>query len=67
MEFSKQPYFMTNPEWYTAADILNDGFPDDDRGYHLTDRAPKEAIDSYNEFYDLIERGAETPRGRARP
>ena len=40
------PYFMTNEEWYTVDPN------DDDRGYKLTDKAPQEAIDSYNEFYD---------------
>lgn len=56
MEVAKQPYFMTNPEWYTEVDILHDGFPEDDRGYHLTEKAPKKAIDSYNKFYGLIGR-----------
>lgn len=55
MEFAKEPYFMTNPEWYEQVDIFKDGFPEDDRGYRLTDKAPQEAIDSYNEFYGLIE------------
>lgn len=49
--YSQKPYFMSNHEWYTEVDILNDGFPEDGRGYHLTDKAPQEAIDSYNEFY----------------
>jgi len=41
----EMPYFLTNPEWYTVD-------PDDDeRGYKLTDKAPEEAIESYNEFY----------------
>ena len=39
------PYFMTNEEWY----VLDPN--DDDRGYKLTDKAPQEAIDSYNDFY----------------
>ena len=39
------PFFMTNEDWYTVDS------EDDDRGYKLTDKAPQEAIDSYNEFY----------------
>ena len=39
------PYFLKNEEWYTIDEN------DDDRGYKLTDKAPQEAIDSYNEFY----------------
>lgn len=38
------PYFFTNKEWYyydEEADI-----------YKLTDKATKEAIESYNEFYN---------------
>lgn len=51
MNDSEIPYFLTNPEWYVQADILKDGFPEDGRGYHLTEKAPQEAIDSYNAFY----------------
>ena len=39
------PFFMTNEDWYTVDP------EDDERGYKLTDKAPQEAIDSYNEFY----------------
>ena len=56
MEVVKPPFFLSNPDWYTVADILSDGFPKDGRGYHLTEKAPKKAIESYNEFYGLIER-----------
>lgn len=49
---SVQPFFMSNPDWYTTFDLGN-GFPEDGRGYHLTDKAPQEAIDSYNDFYAL--------------
>lgn len=39
-----EPYFMTNPEWY---------YHDKEKmKYFLTDKAPKEAIESYHEFYD---------------
>jgi hypothetical protein len=51
------PFFMTNPDWYTTFDISGD-FPEDGRGYHLTDKAPQEAIDSYNEFYALHDQNA---------
>lgn len=37
------PYFMNNPDWYY--------FDDKAFCYKLTDKAPKEAKDSYNEFY----------------
>lgn len=39
-----RPYFMQNPEWYYHDDEINK--------YFLTDKAPKEAVESYNEFYD---------------
>ena len=51
MEITEKPYFMENPEWFEQVDIMKDGFPEDDRGYRLTDRAPKEAIESYERFY----------------
>ena len=41
----EMPLFMTNPEWYVR------DYDDDEHGYKLTDAAPQEAIDSYNEFY----------------
>lgn len=44
----KKPYFMENEEWYT---VVENG----DRGYILTDKAPKKAVDSYNEYYKEIE------------
>lgn len=39
---------MENDEWYKTCDFLES---EDGRGYHLTDKAPQEAIDSYEEFY----------------
>lgn len=37
------PYFLSNPKWY---------YYDEDEGiYRLTSKAPKKAIESYNEFY----------------
>lgn len=43
----EMPYFMTNKDWYTM------DLDDDERGYKLTENAPQDAIDSYNEFYGL--------------
>ena len=39
------PFFLTNEDWYTVDP------EDEERGYKLTDKAPQEAIDSYNDFY----------------
>lgn len=38
-----EPYFMKNVEWFV--------FNEDECRYELTDKAPKEAIESYNETY----------------
>lgn len=38
---------MTDPSWYRAVDFEEGN----GRGYVLTENAPQEAIDSYNEFY----------------
>lgn len=46
-----KPYFMENAEWYY--------FDEASFRYRLTDEAPKEAVDSYNEFYDLLEQRTE--------
>lgn len=40
----KQPYFMKNPEWYYH--------DEEEWKYKLTDKAPKEAVESYNQFYN---------------
>ena len=40
----KEPYFMKKKDWY-----YHD--PEENK-YHLTDKAPREAIESYNEFYE---------------
>lgn len=54
MTMREKPYFLENPDWYVKSDIFDtENWPDDDRGYHLTDLAPQEAIDSYNEFYGI--------------
>ncbi len=39
----KEPYFLSNREWYY--------FDEREFLYKLTDKAPKEAIKSYKEFY----------------
>lgn len=41
------PYFMENEAWYY--------FDYDKRRYELTDKAPKEAIESYEKFYKQLE------------
>lgn len=51
-----KPYFMKNKDWY----IENEGIPiflggDIKRKYILTDKATKKAIDSYDEYYNIIE------------
>lgn len=41
----ERPYFTTNTEWY---------YYDEDKGIlRLTDKAPPEAVKSYEEFYDM--------------
>ena len=42
-----EPYFMKNKEWYYH--------DEKEWRYKLTDKAPKKAIESYNEFYKLID------------
>ena len=44
------PYFLTNEQWYEIPDG-DEIFFDDGRGYHIKDSAPKEAKESYEEFY----------------
>lgn len=41
-----QPYFLFETTWYDYDDELGI--------YILTDEAPQDAIDSYNEFYKLL-------------
>ncbi len=38
------PYFLENEEWYRFDEV--------NWRYVLTDKAPQEAVDSYNEYYD---------------
>lgn len=40
-----EPYFMKNPEWYYHDKKKN--------RYFLTNKAPKEAVESYNDFYAI--------------
>lgn len=52
----EKPYFLNNKEWY----IENKDLPSFlggkvKRQYTLTDKAPKKAVDSYNEYYKLLE------------
>ncbi len=47
MTFGEPPYFLTNQEWYY--------FDEKEFKYKLTDKAPQEAIDSYNECYKMLE------------
>lgn len=48
MNSNSIPYFLTNEDWYEQA---ADKDEDELRSYVLTDKAPQEAIDSYNAFY----------------
>ena len=42
----EEPYYMTNEEWYY--------FDEKESRYKLTDKAPPEAIKSYEEYQELI-------------
>lgn len=46
MTLTEKPYFLTNEEWYY--------YDYDEMVYKLTDKATKEAIKSYEEFYELL-------------
>lgn len=48
MALQKTPYFMKNKEWYT--------YNEEKHIYELTDKAPQEAINSYNDFYKKLNR-----------
>lgn len=45
MIYVEEPYFLKNEEWYVYEDYQ----------YKLTDKAPKKARESYEEFYKKIE------------
>ena len=44
MTINEQPYFLSNKDWYY--------YDEEDFCYKLTDKATKEAIKSYEEFYN---------------
>lgn len=46
MKLANKPYFMKNKEWYY--------FDEKEFVYKLTDKAPKEAKESYEQFYMLL-------------
>ena len=46
------PYFMKNVEWYE--------FSEKELKYILTPEAPPKAVESYKEFYKLLESDKET-------
>lgn len=42
----ERPIFLANPEWY---------YYDESEGrYKLTDKAPKEAVESYEKYYEKL-------------
>lgn len=43
----EKPYFMENKEWFY--------FDEKEWRYKLTEKAPQEAIESYNVFYEILE------------
>lgn len=47
----EKPYFMENEEWYY--------FDEKDFMYKLTEKAPEEAVKSYEEFYALLNQSNE--------
>ena len=51
MRIDKEPYFLINKDWYY--------YDDEEFYYKLTDKATKEAIESYKEFYDLLDSNIE--------
>ena len=50
MIIREMPYFLENEEWYTEDEDFES---EDGRGFHLTDKAPQKAVDSYMEFYGV--------------
>lgn len=44
MTINEEPYFLSNKDWYY--------YDEEDSCYKLTDKATKEAIKSYEEFYN---------------
>lgn len=53
----EKPYFLTNKEWYIEnKDVPNFLGGKEERKYKLTSKAPKKAIDSYNDYYKKLEK-----------
>ncbi len=50
----KKPYYLSNKEWYY--------YDPDERKYKLTEKAPPEAIKSYEEFYEILKKSHEPPK-----
>lgn len=42
-----KPYFMENSEWFYI--------DNSDRKMYLTEKAPKKAVESYKEFFSLLQ------------
>ena len=51
MVIDERPYFLSNKKWYY--------YDEEEFCYKLTDKATKEAIESYKEFYDLLDSNIE--------
>ena len=47
MTIDKEPYFLSNKDWFY--------YDEEEFCYKLTNKATKEAIKSYNEFYELLD------------
>ena len=43
----EQPYFLNNKEWYY--------YDEKNKCYKLTNKAPKEAIESYKKYYKTLD------------
>ena len=52
---TERPYFLTNEEWYERIPLEERKEEDGYRGYRLTDKAPREAVESFAEFYSLVD------------
>ena len=47
-----KPYFLENEDWFY--------FDEEEWCYKLTDKAPQKAVESFKEFYELLE--SKTPK-----
>lgn len=47
MVINEEPYFLSNKEWFY--------YDEEEFCYKLTTKATKEAVESYNEFYELLD------------